>query len=147
MLPPKEIAPLLPDVLMVVMPETVNVEGTLFASVQELAVTLPPKLKVPVADDAMSTLPSGVVSPRAPDKTIPPVPAFSVRPKVPLMVPPNKIAPFEAEVSIVQAPDNVVGTLLVIVNELAVILLPRLNVPEAEEAIVTAASGVIPPSA
>ena len=80
MVPPKEIAPLLTLVLMILDP--VRIAGTTFVIVKEFAVMLLPMETLPVPADAdeISRLPSLVVAPTAPVKVMAPlVPAFKVR--------------------------------------------------------------------
>ena len=79
-MPPKEMAPLLALVLMLLDPA--KTVGTLFVMLKELAVMLAPTLTLPVPADAdeIRRLPSLVVAPIAPVKVIVPlVPAFKVR--------------------------------------------------------------------
>ena len=79
MVPPKEIAPLLALVSMVLDP--VKMVGTAFVIVKEFAVMLLPMetVLVPAAEE-ISTVPSLVVAPTAPTKVIAPLdPAFKVR--------------------------------------------------------------------
>ncbi len=61
------------------------------------------------------------------------------------MVPPKKIAPLAALVSMLLDPAKVVGTTFVIVKEFAVILLPMETVLPAVDEISTAPSLVFPP--
>jgi hypothetical protein len=70
-----------------------------------------------------------------------------VRPNPPLIIPPKKIGPPNTLVSMTLDPVKMVGTLLVIVNELAVILLAifTLLVPAVEE-IKMAPGRVVPPT-
>jgi len=96
-------------------------------------------------------LPRGVVLPIPPANVIAPVPDIKVRDcdpaVVPSIVPPKEIAPLLALVLITEDPAKVVGTAFVIVNELAVILLPidTSLVPAVDE-INRAPSCVVPPT-
>ena len=78
MVPPKEIAPLLALVLMLLDPA--KVAATALVIVKELAVMLAPIETVLPAADEISTAPSLVVPPTTPVKVIAPDdPAFKVR--------------------------------------------------------------------
>jgi hypothetical protein len=110
-------------------------------------------LLIEIADALLTAkLESAVVPPTTPVKIAVPPPAVKIRDcapdALPLIVPPKEIAPPLALVSIVLDPARVVGTLLVIVNELAVMFAPMLTllVPAVDE-ISIAPRRVDPPTA
>ena len=108
-----------------------------------------PILLIEIADALLTVrLESAVDPPTIPVKVIAPVPAVRARDCAPLTVPPKVIAPPVALVSIVLDPASVVGTALVITNELAVMFAPMLTllVPALEE-ISIAPKRVEPPTA
>ena len=98
-----------------------------------------------IAEPVTFKLVSGVVFPIPPDKVTAPV-ALRVRSLPPLTVPPKEIGP-EVVVIILDA-GSTVGTALVTMNEVAVILAPRVTVfavPAAEDTVI-APRGALPPT-
>lgn len=143
---PKEIAPLFPLVLIVVVAAE-RVVGT-EATVKEFAEALLVSARERPLE--IVTAPNRVVPPKTPDKVIAPVPAVRVRACAPatlaLIVPPNEMAPLFPLVSIVDVPDKVVGTVPLTVNEFAEMLLSIVR-SVAPVAIEIAPSRVVPPIA